>query len=174
MGKKRLQRERKRCFSSLFCLVSLLFGNDLSILRDELTANISPSRALDRVSSLSFFSSRERLEKEKEVRRESVCFCPFGGGARKKNFTTHDKAAKTEKKKRAEREERSKRFQTTNVFVGRLIAKKKKKKIVIRKNNNNSRGVNLNKTHAGTRPFDDDIAVLVSGTLSREHERHRL
>jgi hypothetical protein len=38
------------------------------------------------------------------------------------------------------------------------------------------RGVNLNKTHAGTRPFDDDIAVLVvvSGTLSREHEQRRL
>ena len=100
---KSVYRERKRCFSSLFCLVSLLFGNDLSILRDELTANISLSRAFDRVSSLSFFSSRERLEKEKEVRRESVCFCPFfGGGARKKNFTTHDEAAKTEKKKSEE------------------------------------------------------------------------
>ena len=130
LWEKSVYRERKRCFSSLFCLVSLLFGNDLSILRDELTANLSLSRAFDRVSSLSFFSSRERLEKEKEVRRESVCFCPFGGGARKKNFTTHDEAAKTEKK-RAEMGERSKRFQTTNVFVGRLIAKKKKKKIVI-------------------------------------------
>jgi hypothetical protein len=86
MGKKRLQRERKRCFSSLFCLVSLLFGNDLSILRDELTANLSLSRALDRVSSLSFFSSRERLEKEKEVRRESVCFCPFLGEEREKKI----------------------------------------------------------------------------------------
>jgi len=133
MGKKRLQRERKRCFSSLFCLVSLLFGNDLSILRDELTANLSPSRALDRVSSLSFFSSRERLEKEKEVRRESVCFCPFLGEEREKKILRHARRreAKTEKKKSEERGERSKRFQTTNVFVGRLIAKKKKKKKIV-------------------------------------------
>ena len=133
MGKKRLQRERKRCFSSLFCLVSLLFGNDLSILRDELTANISPSRALDRVSSLSFFSSRERLEKGKEVRRESVCFCPFLGEEREKKILRHARRreAKTEKKKSEERGERSKRFQTTNVFVGRLIAKKKKKKKIV-------------------------------------------
>ena len=133
MGKKRLQRERKRCFSSLFCLVSLLFGNDLSILRDELTANISPSRALERVSSLSFFSSRERLEKGKEVRRESVCFCPFLGEEREKKILRHARRreAKTEKKKSEERGERSKRFQTTNVFVGRLIAKKKKKKKIV-------------------------------------------
>jgi len=133
MGKKRLQRERKRCFSSLFCLVSLLFGNDLSILRDELTANLSLSRALDRVSSLSFFSSRERLEKGKEVRRESVCFCPFLGEEREKKILRHARRreAKTEKKKSEERGERSKRFQTTNVFVGRLIAKKKKKKKIV-------------------------------------------
>jgi len=130
---KSVYRERKRCFSSLFCLVSLLFGNDLSILRDELTANISPSRALDRVSSLSFFSSRERLEKEKEVRRESVCFCPFLGEEREKKILRHARRreAKTEKKKSEERGERSKRFQTTNVFVGRLIAKKKKKKKIV-------------------------------------------
>ena len=130
---KSVYRERKRCFSSLFCLVSLLFGNDLSILRDELTANLSPSRALDRVSSLSFFSSRERLEKGKEVRRESVCFCPFLGEEREKKILRHARRreAKTEKKKSEERGERSKRFQTTNVFVGRLIAKKKKKKKIV-------------------------------------------
>ena len=131
MGKKRLQRERKRCFSSLFCLVSLLFGNDLSILRDELTANISPSRALDRVSSLSFFSSRERLEKEKEVRRESVCFCPFGGGARKKNFTTHDEAAKTERRRREQRWGREAKDSKQRTCLLAVFAKKKKKKIVI-------------------------------------------
>ena len=130
---KSVYRERKRCFSSLFCLVSLLFGNDLSILRDELTANLSLSRALDRVSSLSFFSSRERLEKGKEVRRESVCFCPFLGEEREKKILRHARRreAKTEKKKSEERGERSKRFQTTNVFVGRLIAKKKKKKKIV-------------------------------------------
>ena len=103
MGKKRLQRERKRCFSSLFCLVSLLFGNDLSILRDELTANISPSRALDRVSSLSFFSSRERLEKGKEVRRESVCFCPFLGEEREKKFLRRTTKRRKQRRRRVKR-----------------------------------------------------------------------
>jgi len=131
MGKKRLQRERKRCFSSLFCLVSLLFGNDLSILRDELTANLSLSRALDRVSSLSFFSSRERLEKGKEVRRESVCFCPFGGGARKKNFTTHDEAAKTERRRREQRWGREAKDSKQRTCLLAVFAKKKKKKKIV-------------------------------------------
>jgi len=103
MGKKRLQRERKRCFSSLFCLVSLLFGNDLSILRDELTANLSLSRALDRVSSLSFFSSRERLEKGKEVRRESVCFCPFLGEEREKKFLRRTTKRRKQRRRRVKR-----------------------------------------------------------------------
>jgi len=180
MGKKRLQRERKRCFSSLFCLVSLLFGNDLSILRDELTANLSLSRALDRVSSLSFFSSRERLEKGKEVRRESVCFCPFLGEEREKKILRHARRreAKTEKKKSEEmgaREAKDSKQRTCLLAVLLRRRRRRRKSLFIRKNNNNSRGgVNLNKTHAGTRPFDDDIAVLVSGTLSREHERHRL
>ena len=178
MGKKRLQRERKRCFSSLFCLVSLLFGNDLSILRDELTANISPSRALDRVSSLSFFSSRERLEKEKEVRRESVCFCPFLGEEREKKFLRRT----TKRQKQREEEESRDGGEKQKIPNNERVCwpslrrrRRRRKSLFIRKNNNNSRGgVNLNKTHAGTRPFDDDIAVLVSGTLSREHERHRL
>jgi len=100
---KSVYRERKRCFSSLFCLVSLLFGNDLSILRDELTANISPSRALDRVSSLSFFSSRERLEKEKEVRRESVCFCPFLGEEREKKFLRRTTKRRKQRRRRVKR-----------------------------------------------------------------------
>jgi len=100
---KSVYRERKRCFSSLFCLVSLLFGNDLSILRDELTANLSPSRALDRVSSLSFFSSRERLEKEKEVRRESVCFCPFLGEEREKKFLRRTTKRRKQRRRRVKR-----------------------------------------------------------------------
>lgn len=178
MGKKRLQRERKRCFSSLFCLVSLLFGNDLSILRDELTANISPSRALDRVSSLSFFSSRERLEKEKEVRRESVCFCPFLGEEREKKIlrrTTKRQKQRRRREQSGRREAKDSKQRTCLLAVLLRRRRRRRKSLFIRKNNNNSRGgVNLNKTHAGTRPFDDDIAVLVSGTLSREHERHRL
>jgi hypothetical protein len=173
MGKKRLQRERKRCFSSLFCLVSLLFGNDLSILRDELTANLSLSRAFDRVSSLSFFSSRERLEKEKEVRRESLfAFAPFWGRSAKKKFYDARQSGKNreEEESRAGGEKQKIPNNERVCWPSYSEEEEEENRYYFRKNNNNNlRGVNLNKTHAGTRPFDDDIAVLVvvSGTLSR-------
>lgn len=128
---KSVYRERKRCFSSLFCLVSLLFGNDLSILRDELTANISLSRAFDRVSSLSFFSSRERLEKEKEVRRESVCFCPFLGEEREKKILRRTTKRQKQRRRRVKRWAREAKDSKQRTCLLAVVFAKKKKKIVI-------------------------------------------
>ena len=90
-------------------------------------------RALS-IGSLLFLSSLRARDwkKEKKCGESLFAFAPLGE-EREKKILRHARRreAKTEKKKSEERGERSKRFQTTNVFVGRLIAKKKKKKKIV-------------------------------------------
>ena len=79
-------------------------------------------RALS-IGSLLFLSSLRARDwkKEKKCGESLFAFAPFWGRSAKKKFYDARRSGKNrEKKKRAEMGERSKRFQTTNVFVGRL------------------------------------------------------
>jgi len=177
---KKASTERERGASRLFFVSSLFSSETISRSSAMNSLLIFRFRALS-IGSLLFLSSLRARDwkKEKKCGESLFAFAPFWGrSAKKKFYDTHDDARQKQRRrrvKRGAREAKDSKQRTCLLAVLLRRRRRRRKSLLFRKNNNNnSRGVNLNKTHAGTRPFDDDIAVLVSGTLSREHERHRL
>ena len=173
---KKASTERERGASRLFFVSSLFSSETISRSSAMNSLLIFRLRALS-IGSLLFLSSlRARDWKKKKKCGESLfAFAPLGEEREKKILRRTTKRQKQrEEEESRDGGEKQKIPNNERVCWPSLRRRRRRRKSLFRKNNNNSRGVNLNKTHAGTRPFDDDIAVLVSGTLSREHERHRL